>query len=374
MGKIIDLIGQNFDGITVSSFAFLDKFNRASWNCTCDCGNKMILTSAALKKYHHHCKECTISWKIKDLTNKKFGRITVISLFKSSYVSKEALWNCVCDCGNKLILNSSTLKRGLNPCIKCRKKYRIKDLTGKKFKNITVISRIEEVNNNGDALWNCICDCCSNKLILSSPILKDINHNHCKECYNGIKNLSGRIINLTGKKFGSITVVSFAELGKFKNARWNCVCDCGNKLILDAHSIDKKKDNDRCHKCVKRGYQDETLSSKNNLYARYKGTCAELRGYSFSLSFEDFINLTQQNCYYCGAPPTNYKKLFDAKKGYFYNGLDRIDNTKGYDLSNVKPCCTDCNYAKGTLTEKEFVDWVKKCHNYLNSKGLFLDI
>lgn len=45
-----------------------------------------------------------------------------------------------------------------------------------------------------------------------------------------------------------------------------------------------------------------------------------------------------------------------------YNGLDRLDNTKGYTKDNVAPCCTVCNSAKGTLTVTEFSEWVERIY------------
>ncbi|MBD5153776.1 MAG: hypothetical protein HDT15_01540 [Oscillibacter sp.] len=38
-----------------------------------------------------------------------------------------------------------------------------------------------------------------------------------------------RLIDLTGQRFGRLTVVSRAENTKNGDARWNCVCDCGKQ-------------------------------------------------------------------------------------------------------------------------------------------------
>jgi len=65
----------------------------------------------------------------------------------------------------------------------------------------------------------------------------------------------------------------------------------------------------------------------------------------FSISFEDFNKLIFLPCNYCGHKPTPPER----------NGLDRMDNTKGYELSNVVPCCTPCNQMKSKLTVKDFV-------------------
>lgn len=47
--------------------------------------------------------------KIKDLTNQKFGRLTVIKYYGSNKNSR-ALWLCKCDCGNeKVVIGNSLL-------------------------------------------------------------------------------------------------------------------------------------------------------------------------------------------------------------------------------------------------------------------------
>ena len=45
-------------------------------------------------------------------------------------------------------------------------------------------------------------------------------------------------------------------------------------------------------------------------------------------------------------------------------GMDRVDNTVGYSVSNVAPCCTHCNRAKLAMSRTEFFDWIKRVYNY----------
>lgn len=47
----------------------------------------------------------------------------------------------------------------------------------------------------------------------------------------------GKLVDLTGKKFGSLTVVSRAENNKWKKSRWNCLCDCGNTVTVLGSSL-----------------------------------------------------------------------------------------------------------------------------------------
>jgi hypothetical protein len=79
-----------------------------------------------------------------------------------------------------------------------------------------------------------------------------------------------------------------------------------------------------------------------NRYATYKRG-AERRGYTFSLTIEEFTNLWNKPCSYCNTPILGI-------------GIDRQDNTIGYTVNNTIACCTTCNFMKGTLSHKEFID------------------
>ena len=81
----------------------------------------------------------------------------------------------------------------------------------------------------------------------------------------------------------------------------------------------------------------------------------------FELTKEDFRALTKSNCYYCGQPPSQIVKAGNGVNGeYLYSGIDRVNNDLGYAISNVRPCCKQCNIAKGILTEAEFYAWIRR--------------
>ena len=45
---------------------------------------------------------------------------------------------------------------------------------------------------------------------------------------------------------------------------------------------------------------------------------------------------------------------------YIYNGLDRIDPSKGYELTNIVTCCENCNRLKSDLVSyEEFIEFIK---------------
>jgi hypothetical protein len=89
--------------------------------------------------------------------------------------------------------------------------------------------------------------------------------------------------------------------------------------------------------------------------------------------FETFLELSQQPCHYCGRLPHKTYSIASSKKGkcsvamlqdgnFIYNGLDRVDNSKGHSPDNVVPCCYRCNTAKHTMTQEEFLELVTLIH------------
>ncbi len=111
-----------------------------------------------------------------------------------------------------------------------------------------------------------------------------------------------------------------------------------------------------------------TPSGQNNskrVIAAYKHS-AKNRELTFNLSDSQIYDLCQRNCYYCGASPSNIKNDKRCNGVFIYNGIDRMDNTKGYTLNNVQSCCRQCNTAKNILSINEFKDWIKKVYNNVN--------
>jgi hypothetical protein len=94
-----------------------------------------------------------------DLTGKKFDRLTVIERAENSKAGR-IRWKCKCDCGNEIIVISTKLLTGSKKscgCLKADNGKNIKDLTGKKFGRLTVIERAE-IKKGGRICWKCKCD------------------------------------------------------------------------------------------------------------------------------------------------------------------------------------------------------------------------
>lgn len=113
----------------------------------------------------------------------------------------------------------------------------------------------------------------------------------------------------------------------------------------------------------------KNINSSFSVYNIYKKG-ASRRGLLFDIDFESFDSLINQNCHYCNIPPSNIFKDKNRKKkikndDFFYSGLDRKDNKKGYSLDNVVPCCARDNWAKNTMSYEEYIKQIKKTHDHL---------
>lgn len=45
------------------------------------------------------------------------------------------------------------------------------------------------------------------------------------------------MIDMTGKKYGMLTVIESAGISKNGKVRWRCKCDCGNETVADGYKI-----------------------------------------------------------------------------------------------------------------------------------------
>jgi hypothetical protein len=79
---------------------------------------------------------------------------------------------------------------------------------------------------------------------------------------------------------------------------------------------------------------------------------AKKRGYGWNLTRTQALDLFARPCYYCNLPPSN---LCSRSTGSFaYSGIERQDNSVGYEPDDCVPCCDTCNNAKGTMSEVAF--------------------
>lgn len=245
------------------------------------------------------------------------------------------------------------------------------DLTGKKFSNLTVTEKIKDSSlSSRCAHWRCICDC-GNSFITRSDLLREGDSKSCGCLKNRPKNIisvkeylenktTKRRVKLEGRKFNKLKVLKFTGTDKHCASLFECICDCGNITIV--RGVHLLNENTKTCGCLQKEVTRKRVSLEkgeacfNQVFASYKKS-AKRKNIDFDLIKEEFRSLTQNNCFYCNSEPSNIKKAQKSNGEYRYNGLDRIDNSRGYTMDNIVSCCENCNKAKRDLSIDDFLKW-----------------
>ena len=160
-----------------------------------------------------------------------------------------------------------------------------------------------------------------------------------------------KTLEMVGKKFFRLTVLGITRKGK--SPRIQVQCDCGIIKEISAYDIHYRKVlSCGCfhrEEMTKRQIKPNNHSAKMKVFNSYKAG-AKNRNLSFELEFDELIEICGQNCYYCDKLPSmNMKLKFSS---FTYNGIDRVDNSKGYIKTNCVPCCHNCNFLKKSVSKE----------------------
>lgn len=108
---------------------------------------------------------------------------------------------------------------------------KILDLVGEKYGDL-VVREFAGKSEAKERLWLCEC-ACGNTVTVTTRYLRSWGKTHCG-CKNTRKTVltNRKTDDLTGKKFGDLTVKEHAGRDKRKNRLWLCKCTCGNTVIV----------------------------------------------------------------------------------------------------------------------------------------------
>jgi hypothetical protein len=194
--------------------------------------------------------------------------------------------------------------------------------------------------------------------------------------------MAGHSLNLTGKKIGKLTVIEMAPRSEDSGDRsnyWKSICECGNTHIARASWLNRCANRVEPISCGcelkftfsrrrTKTEDDFVAASIKTIIKNYKQS-AKRKSYSFLLSKEEFTKFITSPCHYCGALETNTHcvKNLTVNREFHYNGIDRMDNSKGYCLENCVTACMFCNYAKRTQSYDDFIVWINNLVKHKNA-------
>lgn len=119
-----------------------------------------------------------------------------------------------------------------------------------------------------------------------------------------------------------------------------------SKLCPSCRENQRKSDEKRKDRV--RNYQAEAKRNLDVHWESFKKKSVERREKENTLTKDDFLNIIQKECFYC--------KYINENE---INGIDRIDNTKGYSNENCVAACKVCNRMKHIFHPVFFVEKMK---------------
>lgn len=144
-----------------------------------------------------------------------------------------------------------------------------------------------------------------------------------------------------------------------------CV-DCGKEY--EKFITNNNNESNRCNHCNQtqqnqdnkrldreRNFKNEMFKNRPRFFKEYVNGAIK-RNYEFLLTFDDFNKLVDSECFYC------HHNIIEE-----VNGIDRVDNTKGYTKENTVSCCEKCNRMKYLYHPQFFLE---KCK--IIATGIFL--
>lgn len=120
---------KNEYGSEIISFAYM-KNKSSYWNCKCACGTEFVVRGADFSNGHTKSCGCgqsnrkkynpnTQGYKIKNLSNQRFGKLVVLKDTGKRDSSRCVIWQCQCDCGRVAEISSHSLRQGAVSCGQC---------------------------------------------------------------------------------------------------------------------------------------------------------------------------------------------------------------------------------------------------------------
>lgn len=183
--------------------------------------------------------------------------------------------------------------------------------------------------------------------------------------------------NWTGHQKGQLTVLrEVPRTNETHSARlWLCQCDCGNQTTVKSNNL-YQTISCGCRQGRSFGRDEKWRATFNMQYNHHR--CGARRRGLVELSKPKWESLTKSPCYYCEAIDMKniadtvcYSRVKAAHKGedkclygIALNGIDRIDNNRGYEEDNVVACCFMCNSMKSDLSFEKFIRHLTTIHKY----------
>lgn len=109
------------------------------------------------------------------------------------------------------------------------------DLSRKRFGRLLVVREAPTRDRSGNVYWECVCDC-GRPHIAAGRLLRNGDIQSCG-CYH--REIAGKAqqSDLTGNRYGLLTVLQRDHAHPVNGSYWQCQCECGQLKVVRQNSL-----------------------------------------------------------------------------------------------------------------------------------------
>lgn len=171
----------------------------------------------------------------------------------------------------------------------------------------------------------------------------------------------GKFIDLTGQRFGRLTVIERAMRVKGKNAFWVCRCDCGNTVKIDGSHL-RRKLTLSCG-CLHRELLGARVRTHGGKGSRLYRIWRDMKSRCYNPKTTRYSDYGGRGIYICEEWKNNFAEFqaWALENGYTENlSIDRISNRGPYDPLNCR--WVDAITQQNNKRTNRFVKWRGERH------------
>lgn len=135
-------------------------------------------------------------------------------------------------------------------------------------------------------------------------------------------------LDLSGQRFGRLTVIEIVGSNKHKQIIWRCICDCGNETFVTATSLNQG--NVRSCGCLRRDTTRANKTIHGHRYERLYGIWKHMNKRCYNVNDKAYNRYGARGIYICDDWRDNYESFRDL---IFFAKFTRYIMEEGYCVS-----------------------------------------